>query len=62
MPSFHYFPQSNTLEIPDIRQTNRIHPNDRDNVEVTGKKKKKSPSNNMYTHHLISSQTILFEA
>lgn len=41
MPSFHYSPQSNTLEIPDIRQTSRIHPDDRDSVEVTGKKKKK---------------------
>ncbi|CEG74584.1 hypothetical protein RMATCC62417_09769 [Rhizopus microsporus] len=37
LPYFHYSSQSNTLEIPDIRQTSRIHPDDRDSVEVTAK-------------------------
>lgn len=36
-PSFRYYTESELLEVPDLRLSSRIHPDDRDDVEVTGK-------------------------
>ncbi|KAG2198780.1 hypothetical protein INT47_010566 [Mucor saturninus] len=36
-PSFRYYTETELLEVPDLRLSSRIHPNDRDNVEVTAK-------------------------
>lgn len=36
-PSFRYYTETELLEVPDLRLSSRIHPDDRENVEVTGK-------------------------
>lgn len=35
-PSFRYYTEAQLLEVPDLRLSSRIHPDDRDDVEVTG--------------------------
>lgn len=35
-PSFRYYTETELLEVPDLRLSSRIHPDDRDDVEVTG--------------------------
>ena len=40
-PSFRYIDQESVLEVPDLRSRSRILPEDRSDVEVTGKIKKK---------------------
>lgn len=49
-PSFRYYTESELLEVPDLRLSSRIRPEDRNDVEVTGKLIKKS---NEYTHRLL---------
>ena len=39
-PSFRYIDQESLLEVPDLRSRSRILPEDRSDVEVTGKKRK----------------------
>jgi glutamate--cysteine ligase regulatory subunit len=36
-PSYRYYTESQLLEVPDLRLSSRIHPDDRNDVEVTGK-------------------------
>ncbi|CAO3635489.1 unnamed protein product [Mucor hiemalis] len=36
-PSFRYYTETELLEVPDLRLSSRIHPDDRDDVEVTAK-------------------------
>ncbi|KAI7908293.1 uncharacterized protein BX663DRAFT_482488 [Cokeromyces recurvatus] len=36
-PSYRYFKETELLEVPDIRLSSRIHPDDRNDVEVTAK-------------------------
>ncbi|KAL1933446.1 hypothetical protein VTP01DRAFT_7536 [Rhizomucor pusillus] len=36
-PSFRYYPEASLLEVPDLRLSSRIAPDDRDDVEVTAK-------------------------
>ncbi|KAI8083950.1 uncharacterized protein B0P05DRAFT_585724 [Gilbertella persicaria] len=36
-PSFHYFSEHKLLEVPDLRRSSRIQPEDRQDVEVTAK-------------------------
>jgi glutamate--cysteine ligase regulatory subunit len=35
-PSYRYYTESELLEVPDLRLSSRIHPDDRNDVEVTG--------------------------
>jgi glutamate--cysteine ligase regulatory subunit len=35
-PSFRYYTETELLEVPDLRLSSRIHPDDRNDVEVTG--------------------------
>jgi glutamate--cysteine ligase regulatory subunit len=36
VPSFRYYTETELLEVPDLRLSSRIHPNDRNEVDVTG--------------------------
>ncbi|KAI8373252.1 hypothetical protein BD560DRAFT_394425 [Blakeslea trispora] len=36
-PSFRYYTESKLLEVPDLRMSSRIHPDDREDIEVTAK-------------------------
>ncbi|OBZ90346.1 Glutamate--cysteine ligase regulatory subunit [Choanephora cucurbitarum] len=36
-PSFRYYTETKLLEVPDLRMSSRIHPDDREDIEVTAK-------------------------
>ncbi|KAI9470597.1 MAG: glutamate-cysteine ligase regulatory subunit [Benjaminiella poitrasii] len=49
-PSYRYFTENELLEVPDIRLSSRIHPDDRDDVEVTAKLFYLGQDHNQATH------------